>query len=114
MLLSLPMLRAPFYQLVNSGVFAEGVLIIGTGALARNAIEAIEREGRGGYVIVGVVDDEMNAEGACVPPDERLGPLSCLDRIIATTFPDRIVVALEERRRRLPVRPLLDARLAGS
>jgi exopolysaccharide biosynthesis polyprenyl glycosylphosphotransferase len=112
-LLSLPILRAPFYQLVNSGVFAEKVLIIGTGALARNAIEAIEREGRGGYAIVGVVDDEMNAEDACVPPDERLGPLSCLDRIIATTFPDRIVVALEERRRRLPVRPLLDARLAG-
>jgi exopolysaccharide biosynthesis polyprenyl glycosylphosphotransferase len=109
----LPVLRAPFYQLVRSGAFAEAVLVIGTGPLARRAIEAVEREGRGGYAIVGVVDDEMDAEDAFVPPDERLGPLSCLDRIIATTFPDRIVVALEERRRRLPVRPLLDARLRG-
>ncbi len=109
----LPLLRAPFYQLVKNGVFAESVLIIGTGPLARRAIEAVEREGRGGYAIVGVVDDEMDSEEAFVPHEERLGPLACLDRIIATTFPDRIVVALEERRRRLPVRPLLDARLSG-
>ena len=46
-------------------------------------------------------------------PDERLGPLSRLDRIIKTTEPDRIVTALAERRRRLPIPPLLEARLRG-
>ena len=109
----LPLLRAPFYQLVRGGAFAEAVLVIGTGPLARRAIEAAEQHGQGRWAVVGVVDDEMDAEDAAVPADERLGPLSCLDRIIETMRPDRIVVALEERRRRLPVRPLLEARLRG-
>jgi hypothetical protein len=38
-------------------------------------------------------------------------PLYHLDKIIEATRPDRIVVALEDRRGRLPVPPLLDARL---
>ena len=109
----LPLLRAPFYRLLRTGAFAQRVLIIGTGPLARQAMDAIACEGCGRYVIAGVVDDELDAEESFVPPDERLGPLSGLDRIIETARPDRIVVALEERRRRLPVRPLLDARLTG-
>ena len=112
-LITLPLLRAPVYLLVHSGVFAERVLVIGTGPLARRALEAAEHGGRGRCVIVGVVDDETDADDAFVPPDERLGPLSRLDRIIETTRPDRIVMALAERRRRLPIPPLLDARLRG-
>ncbi len=112
-LLLLPVVRAPFYQLVRSGAFAERVLIVGTGPLARRAMEAVEREAYGRCAIVGIVDDELDAIDSCVPPDERLGPLSGFDRIIDAMRPDRIVVALEERRRRLPVRPLLEARLRG-
>jgi len=112
-LVALPVLRAPFYRLVNRGVFAERVLVIGTGPLARRALEAAEDQGRGRCVIVGVVDDGMDAEDVFVAPDERVGPLSRLDRIIKTTEPDRIVMALAERRRRLPIPPLLEARLRG-
>jgi len=109
----LPVLRIPFHGLVRSGALAESVLLIGTGPLARRAMDAVEHEGLGRCVIVGVVDDEMDAEESFVPPDERLGPLNRLDQIIETTRPDRIVVALQERRRRMPVRPLLDAQLRG-
>src|SRR5687767_9490292 len=112
-LLALPLVRAPFYQLVRSGVFAERVLVIGTGPLARRALEAAEYQGQARCVIVGVVDDETDTEEAFVSVDERLGPLSRLDRIIETTRPDRIVTALAERRRRLPIPPLLEARLRG-
>ena len=112
-LVALPVLRSPFYTLVHRGVFAERVLVIGTGPLARRALEAAEDQGRGRCVIVGVVDDEMDADDVFVSPDERLGPLSRLDRIIKTTEPDRIVMALAERRRRLPIPPLLEARLRG-
>ena len=112
-LVALPVLRSPFYKLVHRGVFAERVLVIGTGPLARRALEAAEDQGRGRCVIVGVVDDEMDADDVLVPADERLGPLSRLDRIIKTTEPDRIVMALAERRRRLPIPPLLEARLRG-
>jgi len=113
-LVALPVLRSPFYTLVHRGVFAERVLVIGTGPLARRALEAAEDRGLGRCVIVGVVvDDEMDADDVFVSPHERLGPLSRLDRIIQTTEPDRIVMALAERRRRLPIPPLLEARLRG-
>jgi exopolysaccharide biosynthesis polyprenyl glycosylphosphotransferase len=112
-LVALPVVRSPFYTLVHRGVFAERVLVIGTGPLARRALEAAEDQGRGRCVIVGVVDDELDVHDVIVPPDERLGPLSRLDRIIKTTEPDRIVMALAERRRRLPIPPLLEARLRG-
>ena len=39
-LAALPVLRAPFYRLVRGGVFAERVLVIGTGPLAQRALEA--------------------------------------------------------------------------
>jgi len=113
-LVALPVLRSPFYTLVHRGVFAERVLVIGTGPLARRALEAAEDRGLGRCVIVGVVvDDEMDADDVFVSPHERFGPLSRLDRIIQTTEPDRIVMALAERRRRLPIPPLLEARLRG-
>jgi exopolysaccharide biosynthesis polyprenyl glycosylphosphotransferase len=109
----LAVLRVPFCGLLRSGALAESVLLIGTGPLARRAMDAVAREGHCRCVIVGVVDDEMDSGESFVPPDERLGPLNRLDQIIETTRPHRIVVALQERRRRMPVRPLLDAQLRG-
>ena len=41
------------------------------------------------------------------------GPLARVDKIVEELRPDRIVVALAERRGRLPVQPLLEARLHG-
>jgi exopolysaccharide biosynthesis polyprenyl glycosylphosphotransferase len=105
-------LRAGFFRLARSRAFTERVLIIGRGPLAERTLEALETEGAGRYVVAGMAGDTDDGEaplGRC----PRLGPLSDLDRIIASVRPDRIVVALEQRRRRLPVRPLLDARLAG-
>lgn len=104
----LPALRMPVYALLRRGTFAERVLIIGSGLLARRAVEAIENDGWGRAVVVGVVDEAVPDEEA-----PRTEPLAELALIIESTRPDRIVAALEERRRRLPVRPLLDARLAG-
>jgi exopolysaccharide biosynthesis polyprenyl glycosylphosphotransferase len=105
-------LRAAFYRLLNGGAFERRVLIVGSNAQARTVVAAIEEQGRGRYTIVGVVEDAPG--GAEVFRRHRLlGPLTELDRIIDTTRPDRIVVALEERRGRLPVRPLLEARLRG-
>lgn len=74
----------------------ERVLILGGSPLARQVVEEIARRPYLGYVVVGVVDDAEN-----------------LDRVIETTRPDRIVVALAERRGRLPLYPLLESRARG-
>src|SRR5437016_8236020 len=74
----------------------ERVLIVGTSALARQIIKEIERRPDLRYAVVGVVDDAEN-----------------LGRVVEATRPDRIVVALAERRQRLPFYPLLEARARG-
>lgn len=106
-------LRAVSYSIMRSRPFVDRVLILGTGSLARKLIEAIEGRPHCRFAIVGVVAEE--APGA---DDARLrypvqGQLGSLERVIRGTRPDRIIVALAERRGRLPVQQLLDARMAG-
>src|SRR5437870_12368257 len=64
----------------------ERVLILGTSPLGRQVIEEIERQPYRRYTLVGVVDDAEN-----------------LGRVIEVSRPDRIVVALAERKGNLPL-----------
>ena len=110
----LPPLRACFYRVLRASVFVERVLIVGSNPQAHKVVEAIEEDALGRYVIAGVADD--GGGGDAVEPLSRyplLGPLHHLGKVIEATRPDRIVVALQDRRGRLPVPPLLDARLCG-
>src|SRR5213594_734906 len=74
----------------------ERVLIVGASALGRHVVEEIERRPYLRYDIVGVVENAEN-----------------LGRVIEAARPDRIVVALVERRGRLPLYPLLESRARG-
>ncbi len=90
----------------------ERVLILGTSPLAHRLIQEIETQPHCRYAVVGVVDDSP----AC--RDSRfscplLGPLERLARIIEEVRPDRIIVALAERRGGLPVAQLLEPRARG-
>jgi exopolysaccharide biosynthesis polyprenyl glycosylphosphotransferase len=89
--------------------FAERVLIVGTTPLARKL--AAEIADRVSHVLVGVVDD-ATGEGETFG-DVPAAPLSEFGAMIAERNPDRIVVALADRRGRLPVRDLIDARVRG-
>jgi exopolysaccharide biosynthesis polyprenyl glycosylphosphotransferase len=92
--------------------FADRVLILGTGPLARTLMREIELRPHYRYAIVGVVDDGAGAEMGSIPYP-FLGPLERLDKIIEDTAPDRLIVALAERRGRMPMRQLLDAETRG-
>ncbi len=105
-------LRALTYGLMRSGPFVERVLVLGTGPLARRLVQEIEAQPQFLYALVGMVDDGPPAEAAGLPCP-LLGPLERLDKIIEDTKPHRILVALSERRGRLPVRDLFDARVRG-
>ena len=90
----------------------EGVLILGTGLLAATVIEEIEAQPDGPYQLIGVVDDSVNGERVFgVTP--VLGRLDQFSEIVAATRPARIVVAMADRRGRLPEGPLLESRLRG-
>jgi exopolysaccharide biosynthesis polyprenyl glycosylphosphotransferase len=105
-------IRALSYGLMRRRPFLERVLILGRGALAEKILGEMEARPHLGYEIVGVVDDTIASGTHHGYP--LLGPLARLRDILAETRPNRIVVALSERRARLPVRQLLEARVNGS
>ena len=105
-------LRAIAYSVMRSRPFVERVLILGTGALARQLIEEIEARPGCRLAIVGVLNDAQSPGTATSSYSVR-GTLEHLDQIVREVRPDRIVVALAERRGRLPVRQLLEARMQG-
>jgi exopolysaccharide biosynthesis polyprenyl glycosylphosphotransferase len=88
------------------------VLILGDGRLASKLIEELRSANGFNHVVVGIVDDEPHEESvhAATP---WLGPLDQLAEIVEATRADHIVVALPNRRGRLPLKPLLASRVRG-
>ena len=101
---------APYRPARDTARGGERVLILGSGSLARNLIEAIEA-GSPRWTIAGVAVDQLR-EGE--PPAFPLtGSLDHLGDMVRSVHPDRILVALEDRRGRLPVDRLLESKLGG-
>jgi lipopolysaccharide/colanic/teichoic acid biosynthesis glycosyltransferase len=85
------------------------ILVLGLTPLAERFIAEAHRSGR--LAVVGIVDDRATA--GVLPDCPIAGPLGRLPEIVARLRPDRIVVALGERRGRTPVRALLDSCIAN-
>jgi exopolysaccharide biosynthesis polyprenyl glycosylphosphotransferase len=110
----LPLVRTGYYRLLRSRWLVTRVLIVGSSSFAQQVVDAIETEGYGRFAIVGVAAEGPRvALGPVAVGDPVVGRLDQLDRILELCRPHRIVVALAERRGRLPVPPLLEARLRG-
>jgi exopolysaccharide biosynthesis polyprenyl glycosylphosphotransferase len=88
------------------------VLILGSGPLAATLIEEIESAENRRYIVAGTIDDQMPEPDS---PDYRrwIGPLDSLAEIVDRVRPAFIVVALADRRDRLPLQMLLEARVRG-
>jgi len=88
------------------------VLILGSGPQATALIEEIESAQNPRYIVCGTVDDQEPLAGT---PDHNrwLGPCDSLSDIITRVHPAFIVVALADRRDRLPLHALLEARVRG-
>jgi exopolysaccharide biosynthesis polyprenyl glycosylphosphotransferase len=89
----------------------ERLLIIGGVEVTEQILAAIEAQPGRRPAIVGVVDDLA----ADVPRSARyplLGPVARLAQIVDETQPDRVLVALAERRSRTPIRALVESCIA--
>jgi exopolysaccharide biosynthesis polyprenyl glycosylphosphotransferase len=88
------------------------VLILGGGRLASKLIEELRSANGFNHVVVGIVDDEPSEER--VPAQTPwLGPLDQLAEIVQAARANHIVVALPDRRGRLPLKALLYSRVRG-
>jgi exopolysaccharide biosynthesis polyprenyl glycosylphosphotransferase len=105
-------LRAAGYLVMRRRAFADRVLVLGSGTQARRVIHEIESRPNFRYAVVGMVDDGSGMEHGDLPYP-ILGPLERLDKIIDDVKPDRLIVALTERRGRMPMSQLLECGARG-
>jgi exopolysaccharide biosynthesis polyprenyl glycosylphosphotransferase len=105
-------IRAVGYAVMRRRAFADRILILGTGPLARKLIEEIEARPHYRYQIVGVADDGQVGTDEPIKYPLR-GPLEHLDKIVDELKVDRVIAALGERRGRMPMRQLLEAEARG-
>jgi exopolysaccharide biosynthesis polyprenyl glycosylphosphotransferase len=101
-------LRAVSYAIIKCSALFDRILILGATPLARKLIDEIQNHPHMRYVVVGVVDDSPTLAES---PFRALaaGSLAQLGAVVDRQRPDRIVVALGERRGRLPVGQLLES-----
>jgi exopolysaccharide biosynthesis polyprenyl glycosylphosphotransferase len=94
------------------GASSEGVLILGASRMAARLIAEMDAARDPRFRLIGAVDD--SAEGARVAGvTPVLGRLDQFHQVVAATRPRRIVMAMSDRRGRVPARTLLESRFRG-
>jgi exopolysaccharide biosynthesis polyprenyl glycosylphosphotransferase len=92
----------------------ERLLIVGAGPLAQRIAEEAMASPWRGYEVVGLLDEgEVAAKTIPFRLLRLVRPMNALDAALADLKPDRIVVALRERRGQLPLSGLLRAKAEG-
>jgi sugar transferase (PEP-CTERM system associated) len=104
-------LRLGFLRLVDESSFKRRVLVYGAGRRALPITDLRRSADQRGFVLVGFV--QRPDEELAVPADRLMRPDGKLLDLCAHHEVDEIVVAMDERRNLLPIRELLDCRLAG-
>jgi sugar transferase (PEP-CTERM system associated) len=104
--------RLLFNRLAYASQLEERVLIVGSGPTARMLARQIQGQRDFGYRVVGFIDDQSAGYGILNPA--AIGAPEEIPRLVRDYDVDRIVVALSDRRGRLPVAELLQAKLSGT
>ncbi len=108
MLIAVPAWRLAFDGVTRDSRLEERVLILGTGPAARSVAELITAQHDYTYRVVGFVDDAPVSDA---PP--VVGTTSELTDLIRRQHVDRVVVSMSDRRGRMPIRELLQAKMSG-
>ena len=104
--------RVLFGLAVQKVIGFERVLFLGSSPIIPQIAHRLHERPELGFLVLGYLDEECDR-----PPLDgmapRLGCLADLDQTVAALRPDRLVVAMRERRGRLPVNELIDIRFSG-
>lgn len=103
-----------FVEWINRAYGAgERILLVGSGV----AVQNLTRELRGRpdlpINVLGIVEEDGATSSAAFQGLDSLGTLDELNKILEDVRPDRLIIALKERRRQLPIELLLRWRMTG-
>ena len=105
--------RLLFLQVGGAGRLQEHVLIVGTGARALIVAREVLDQHDYAYKIIGFIDDDPAELGASILNPGVIGTSRDIVRLVREHRVNRIVVGLADRRGRLPMEELLEAKLQG-
>jgi sugar transferase (PEP-CTERM system associated) len=105
------LIRSVFARLVDTQTFKRQILVYGYGSRVQAFTRLRRRSDRRGYNLVGFVCPP--GESLAVNPEELLSAPQGLKALCEERGIEEVVVALEDRRQNLPVRELMQCRLAG-
>ncbi len=103
--------RLFYFRILNARLFSQPIVLVGTGNLAMDIAQEIEEKKDSGYKIsafVGTPPPPYNPNQAPVLVDASQLLHHCQKHDI-----QRIIIALEDRRGTMPIRTLLQCKLAG-
>ena len=105
--------RLLFNSVSRSFRLSERILVVGTGETARKVTRQILDQHDFEYDVVGFIDEDASRIGERIVNPGIVGTPADIGRLIAEHKIDRIIVGLSDRRGKLPVDELLNAKLRG-
>src|SRR5277367_2566310 len=112
-LVLLPAWRLLYNAVIFRAMGLERLLFLGSSSSSREIAAYLVEHPESGLACVGYVDDLGDSELPELPGGRLIGPVSDLTNIVNEIKPDRIVVGMSERRKRLPMDELLRLRFSG-
>lgn len=104
--------RELFLQFVSSARLLEKAVIVGHGPLAKSITDAVAKRPELGLELVGWVDASKN--GFNMESLPYMGSIDSLPTLVKSKNLVRIIIAMEDRRGKLPVDDLLDLKTRGA
>lgn len=108
----LMLIRALFYNFIDGKFLQRRILILGAGKRASYIDKLRRKADMRGVDLVGFVPLDA-AEKSQVSKNRIVSPGGCLRDYVITHDIDEIVIALDDRRLKLPIKELLDCRMSG-
>ena len=105
--------RLLFSRVKSLNLPSKRVLIIGSGDLAKKIGGAIHRQSEYGLKLAGFIDDDPAKLGVSIVNPGVVGGYGDINRVVASDKISMIIVALPDRRSKLPMSALLDCKLKG-
>lgn len=101
------------YSYYRCRFFRTKVLIIGTDTMGKSLAQELIQRPELGYEVVGFIDEDPGKIGMKVVNPGVIGSYDCLQEVMTNYRVKHVIVALDDRRGRLPVETLLTSKLRG-